>query len=179
MKTSQAGGEQSAHALTSKRRVSQFVQLWSKIVQDAFWEDKTITDFTQVSRRRAELLCACGNNDIGPWVFCKHQLPSCTLFQNLLKMLNEDRKVFRPLDDEYDAISQLLLARFTRLVTLHLSRCCTYFVTQSCVTSVNTWRWCHYCYRSDIGICVLFEVDLLLLLWLFKLVFVIVLIPNW
>ena len=48
--------------------------------------------------------------------------------QHLLHMLNSDRKVFHQLNDEYDVISQLLLARFSRLVTsacslVHSSRC--------------------------------------------------------
>ena len=36
------------YALTNKRRVVQFVQNWSRIIQDAFWEDKTIIGFLEV-----------------------------------------------------------------------------------------------------------------------------------
>ena len=39
----------SDYALTNKRRVVQFVQGWSKTILDAFWEDKTIIGFLEVS----------------------------------------------------------------------------------------------------------------------------------
>ena len=43
------GGELEDYALCNKRQVVQFVQEWCRTVNDAFWEDKTISAFLEVS----------------------------------------------------------------------------------------------------------------------------------